>query len=128
MENVSKPEVSKEWLHLKLQDPCNQERVIGRALLAIYKNQTQSEQDQTITKVCNGVGFCKPDARVGSIAARMYQAHAKLDQWIIDVWMKPARDGKPRICKYAEQLNVIANTKYAALIARRPTIKYVVTL
>ena len=128
MENVSKPEVSKDWLHLKLQDPRNHERVIGRALLAIYKNQTQSEQDQTITKVCNGIGFCKPDARVGSIAARMYKAHAKLDQWIIDVWMRPAKDGKPRICKYAAQLNDIANVKYSNLLARRSTIKHVVIL
>jgi len=117
-ENVVKPEVSKVWLAEKLADPQNQERVIGRALLAIYKNQTLSEQSQTVTKVNNGIGFCKPDARVGSIGARMYKAHTKLEPWVIEIWMRPAKDGFPRICKYATQLNAIAAEKYHMLLEK----------
>jgi hypothetical protein len=117
MNTPNKPAVTKEWLAAKIkEDPS---RTIGRALLAIYKNQTLNEQSVSSTIVQNGVGFCKPDARVGTIGARMYKAHARLDQWCIDVWMKPARDGYPRICKYANQLNAIAEEKKKAIESRR---------
>lgn len=108
-----KPEVTKEWLAFKVA--ANPHKVIGRALLAIYKNQTFAEQSTNSTKNENGIGFCKPDARVGSIGARMYKAHAKLEPWIIDVWTRPAKDGYPRICKYAAQLNTIAQMKAASI-------------
>jgi hypothetical protein len=106
-----KPHITKEWLANKLQDQQQREKVIGRALLAIYKNQTMQEQDATCTTNKNGIGFCKPDARVGSIGARMYKAHGKLATWVIDVWMRPAKDGMPRICKYWQQLDQIAKLK-----------------
>ena len=118
IEGLVKPEVTKVWLANKLANDLTREKVIGRALLAIYKNQTYEEQSQTITKVNNNIGFCKLDARVGSIGARMYQAHSKLDQWLIDIWMRPAKDGLPRICKYANQLNEIAADKYKMLVEK----------
>ena len=117
MNNPNKPAVTKEWLAAKIQE--NPNRVIGRALLAIYKNQTMSEQSASSTIVQNGIGFCNPDAIVGTIGARMYQAHARLDQWCIDVWMKPAKDGYPRICKYADQLNNISEDKRKLIGERR---------
>lgn len=117
-EGYVKPEVTKQWLASKLEAKETRAKVIGRALLAIYKNQTLNEQVETITKVNNSIGFCKLDARVGSIGARQYKAHAKLDQWIIDVWMRPAKDGYPRICKYVSQLNDIAEQKYHMLLGR----------
>jgi len=117
MNTPNKPAVTKEWLAAKIKE--NPNRVIGRALLAIYKNQTMSEQSASSTIVQNGIGFCKPDARVGTIGARMYQAHARLDQWCIDVWMKPAKDGYPRICKYADQLNNISEDKRKLIGERR---------
>ena len=117
MNTPNKPAVTKEWLAAKIkEDPS---RTIGRALLAIYKNQTLNEQSASSTIVQNGVGFCKPDARVGTIGARMYKAHSRLDQWCIDVWMKPARDGYPRICKYADQLNAIAEDKKKLICNKR---------
>jgi hypothetical protein len=119
MEHLAKPQVTKDWLVTKLSNEADRNRVIGRILSAIYKNQTFGEQVATTTKVNNGIGFCKPDARVGSIGARMYKSKGTLDKWVVDVWMKPARDGKPRICKYAEQLNSIAEEKYKALSERR---------
>ena len=111
MDTIVKPAITKEWLANKLKDEQNREKVIGRALLAIYKNQTAQEQNTTCTTNKNGIGFCKPDARVGSIGARMYQSHAKLDKWVIEVWMRPAKDGMPRICKYWQQLQQIAEQK-----------------
>lgn len=116
MNTPNKPAVTKEWLANKIKD--NPSRTIGRALLAIYKNQTLNEQSASSTIIQNGIGFCKPDARVGTIGARMYQAHARLDQWCIDVWMRPARDGYPRICKYADQLSTIAEEKKKMLHER----------
>lgn len=97
--------VTKEWLAEKVKE--NPHRVIGRALLAIYQRQTYQEQSATATRVHNGIGFSKPDARIGSIGARMFNAN-KLAQWVVDVWLIPAKDGLPRICKYANQLNDIA--------------------
>lgn len=106
MEAHNKPVVTKEWLNAKLQE--NPIKVVGRALAAIYKNQTANEQASTSTKYNNGIGFAKPDARVGSIGARMFNARGTLQQWVVDIWMRPAKDGLPRICKYANQLQYIA--------------------
>lgn len=110
---TTKPEVTKEWLAAKIAtDPS---KVIGRALLAIYRNQTALEQSNSTTRFSNGIGFCKPDARVGSIGARMYEAHARIEPWVIEVWARKAKDGYPRICKYVEQLNAIATAKQSML-------------
>ena len=101
----TQPIVTKEWLAKEVA--ARPAFVTGRALLAIYSNQTSVEQSHTSTIQKNGIGFCKPDARIGSIGARMSQAN-KLQQWVIDIWVRPAKDGLPRICKYAAQLNDIA--------------------
>lgn len=101
--------VTKEWLAAKVAaDPYH---VIGRALLAIYQNQTSQEQANSTTFFKNGIGFAKPDARTGAIGARQFAA-GKLADWVVNIWKK-VPDGKqfPRICKYAEQLNKIAQAK-----------------
>lgn len=108
-QHTNKPVVTKEWLATKIKE--NPIKVIGRALAAIYKNQTAIEQSTTATRVNNGIGFCKPDARVGSIGARQFNAHGTLDAWLVKIWMQPAKDGYPRICKYASQLQDIAEQK-----------------
>ncbi len=85
--------------------------VIGRALSAIYRRQTDAEQSQEHTITRNGVGFAKPDARIGSIGARQFNKDGTMQQWIVDIWMREAADKFPRICKYANQLNDIAVQK-----------------
>lgn len=105
----TKPIVTKEWLAERLKQ-SDYKFVIGRALLAIYNNQTDREQNFTHTIEQNGIGFCKPDARVGSIGARAFKA-GKLPDWVVNVWMVPTKNGLPRICKYASQLNDIAVEK-----------------
>lgn len=107
--STNKPTITKEWLANKvLENPC---KVIGRALVAIHRNQTDAEQINLTTTKQNGIGFCKPDARVGSIGARMYNSKGKLDSWVIRIWLQPAKDGFPRICKYTNQLQAIAQAK-----------------
>ena len=101
--------VTKEWLATQVRVDAN--KVIGRALMAIYKRQTQAEQQATTTKNQNGIGFSKPDARVGSIGARMFMSHGRLDAWIIQRWTRPTKDGMPSICKYAKQLDEIAEER-----------------
>jgi len=109
----NKPKITKEWLANKIKE--NPNKVIGRALLAIFQNQTFAEQTIQETKAANGIGFAKPDARVGSIGARMFATYGTLQNWVIEVWMRPAKDGYPRICKYASQLHDIACAKKARL-------------
>lgn len=99
--------LTKGWLANKIA--LQPQRTIGRVLVALYNEQTSAEQRSTVTKQFNGVGFSKPDARVGSIGARDYAAHGTLPQWQIDCWSKPDKSGYPRICKYVAQLSSIAN-------------------
>lgn len=108
-QTINKPIVTKEWLAARVAVDPN--KIIGRALAAIYKHQTVLEQSCTATIAANGVGFSKPDARVGTIGARMFNAHGILQPWVIQVWSRPTKDGYPRICKYANQLQQIAESK-----------------
>lgn len=101
--------VTKEYLVSKIKD--NPNKVVGRALLAIYKRQTGTERQLRKTKIRNGVGFSKPDARIGSQGAYYYMNFSSLPDWLLTIWVRPSKDGNPRICKYAKQLNQIANEK-----------------
>lgn len=85
-------------------------KVLGRALVAIYNNQTNEEQSSGSTKLLNGVGFTGPDARLGTKAAKAFLATNTLPDWLAKIWLVE-KSGYPRICKYARQLNAIANAK-----------------
>lgn len=110
--------ITKEWLAVRLATK-DKIRVIGRALLAIYKMQTESEQQSEKTTKSNGIGFSKTDARIGSIAALMYANKGTLEQWVVDAWVIP-KHGYPRLCKYSNQLNAIAQERQlkAAIFSR----------
>jgi len=114
----NKPIVTKDWLANKIKEDPN--KIIGRALAAIYVRQTGFEQSITGTVEANGVGFSKPDARIGSIGARMYHSHGALQAWVVKIWSTPAKDGYPRICKYANQLQQIADEKRERLRRDKP--------
>lgn len=110
MENEVKGiKVTKEWLAIQLN--INKEKVIGRSLMAIYKRQTHDEQNGNATIKKNGIGFAKPDARIGGIGARQYMNGGKLEPWLVEIWMRLAKDGYPRICKYVMQLEQIAEER-----------------
>lgn len=88
--------------------------VIGRALVVLFEHQTTSEKASNSTKITNNVGFTQADARSGTITAKYYLKHKTLLAWQMDRWMKPARNGTPRIVKYWRQLNAAAAAKAAA--------------
>ncbi len=95
-----------------LNDDTKRPHVIGRALVALFHNQTRDEQATNDTKVNNTIGFTGTDARDGSITAKYYIKHKTLLPWQIDNWMKDFR-GFPRITKYHRQLNLAAQAKAA---------------
>lgn len=106
------PIVTKDSLNKLLQQP-NRQHVIGRALVAIFGNQTAQEQNSDATILDNNIGFTGADARSGSLTAKAYKRNGFLQEWQIAKWIKPAKDGFPRLCKYHKQLNAIAEKKAA---------------
>lgn len=106
---MTKAIVTKDFLQEKISQ--NPAKVIGRALVAIFNHQTESEKASNATRLSNGVGFTGTDGRIGAITAKYYLKHGTLLDWQIANWLKINRRGEPRILKYANQLNTIANGK-----------------
>ena len=100
--------VTAESLNGMLQDPVKRPHVIGRALVALFRRQTEAERQANDARVWNTVGFSGADARRGSLTAKYYMKHHNLLDWQIEQWMRPTRNGLPRVCKYWRQLNEIA--------------------
>lgn len=113
--------VTKDWLRAKVwinPAPHNSDWplltptapvVVGRALVAIQNRQDANEVGVTLN--LNGRGFAKPDANVGLRCAVHFQKTGTLLPWMLEVWTKPAANGYPRICKYSNQLNEVANER-----------------
>lgn len=109
--------VTKDWLRAKLwlgaYDPAaltpNAAVVVGRALTAI--NARQDADERGVALKLNGRGFAKPDANLGHRCATHYQHTGTLLPWMLLVWVQPTKNGYPRICKYVEQLNIVANER-----------------
>ncbi len=98
--------------HMLANDnPAYVQAVIGRALLSLLDRQTEDEKVCNDTREWNAVGFSGADARSGSLTAKFYAKHGKLLDWQVEKWTKPAKNGYPRLCKYAKQLNEIALEK-----------------
>jgi len=105
------------------------ETVVGRALWSLFMRQNKDEQSSNITNHNNGIGFTGADAHSGSITAKYWKkwgnlGYAKGDKWRLEKWTKAPKNSKggyPRLCKYAEQLNEIANEKMAADNAKSTT-------
>lgn len=76
------------------------EHVIGRALVVIFRNQTNVEKSANVTVNHNAIGFTPADARSGSMTAKSYFKKGSLQSWMIDKWMKHNEKGIPRIAKY----------------------------
>lgn len=100
--------VTREWLRDKIAE--QPERVIARALIAIYERQTSEEQMGGYTKFNNGRGFSGADAELGTKCAKAALA-GELKPWMVKIWSSVTRTGFPKICKYARQLNEIAEAK-----------------
>lgn len=86
---------------------------IGRALVHLLRRQTEAEQRSNTTMIYNNIGFTGADARSGSITAKYYIKHQRLEDWQIERWLKPGKSGYPRIAKYWRQINDEAEKKAA---------------
>jgi len=107
--------VTKETLKSMLENTNRDyaQKVIGRGLLVILNNQTEEEQCQAATKENNGTGFTGFDAKSGTLTALFYQKHKKLENWMMNKWLKTDKKGYPRLCKYHRQLNEAAEARIA---------------
>lgn len=77
---------------------------VGRALVHLFKRQTEAERQVNTTAVHNMRGFTPADARLGSIAAKYYIKNKKLLDWQIAQWLKPNAKGSLRLEKYHRQI------------------------
>ena len=89
-------------------------RIIGRAVLALFKRQTEDERKDNTTRVHNRRGFKPQDAREGSITAKYFIKHGTLQDWQVRKWTKTNEMGEMRITKYWRQLNEEAVARRAA--------------
>lgn len=107
------PIVTKDSLRemLNSSDEAYVAKVVGRALVAIFNRQTESEKASNHTEQHNGVGFAGCDARSGTLTAKSFLKNKTLLDWQVERWTKLAGNGYPRLCKYVKQLNEIALTK-----------------
>ena len=88
---------------------------IGRALVVVFNNQTESEKTVNTTNVDNGVGFTGADAHSGSITAKYFLKHGTLLDWQVERWTKRNRKGTMRFAKYWRQLDAAAQAKVRKL-------------
>lgn len=86
-------------------------RFVGRALVAIFNFQTETEKQVSDTRELNGVGFTGADGRSGCISAKYFLKHQRLEDWQVERWLKPNRRGVRRIAKYWRQLDRVAKSK-----------------
>jgi hypothetical protein len=98
---------------LEEADTTKRAHIIGRALVALFDRQTDAEQQRNDTEVLNDIGFAGSDAKAGSLTAKYFLKHRTLLDWQVEKWMKPTKNGYPRICRYARQLNEVAEYKNA---------------
>jgi hypothetical protein len=105
--------VTRESLQAMLdnQDPEYVKRVVGRALVAIFNNQTEDEKTVNNTEVNNGIGFSGADARSGTLTAKTFLKQKTLNDWQVQNWTKRGKNGFSRLTKYSKQLNAIAEMR-----------------
>jgi len=105
--------VTRDTIARMLKNPNRKyvETVVGRALVALLQRQTRDEQRSNDTREHNGVGFSGADGRSGTLTAKSFMKNGGLLDWQLARWTKPAKNGYPRLAKYAKQLNEIALEK-----------------
>ncbi len=93
---------------LEMADEGKKAQIIGRALLVLFKRQTEHEKSANTTDVHNNIGFTGADGRSGCIGAKYFIKHGTLQDWVIEKWMTRGKTGYSRIAKYHAQLNEAA--------------------
>lgn len=84
---------------------------VGRALVVIFRNQTDAERQSNVTNQDNGVGFTGADAHSGCLTAKSFLKRGTLQDWQIEKWTKRNRKGTMRLAKYWRQLDAEAQRK-----------------
>ena len=87
---------------------------IGRALVHLFRRQTEAERDMNTTCVENMRGFTGADGRRGALTAKYYIKHKQLLDWQMEIWRRPNKNGVPRLAKYWAQINEEAQKKASA--------------
>lgn len=99
-------------------------RVVGRALVVLFENQTQAEKQVNTTNVDNGIGFTGADGRQGCISAKTFLKNSRLARegrfkgplladWQLERWTRKKANGYSRITKYWKQIDAAAQRKAA---------------
>jgi hypothetical protein len=109
---MSKQIVTAEFIKAEIskEDPAYVAKFIGRALVALFNRQLEDEKSTNDTRHENSKGFSSSDAKSGTLTAKYFLKHKTLESWQVEKWTREER-GRPRICKYARQLNEIAEEK-----------------
>lgn len=92
----------------------NNDKAIGRALMALTARQTLDEQIGETTRYQNGMGFRPCHAVMGTSMANWFQTKGFLSAKQLAYWRTEQKDGKMRIEIYANQLLLVAKEKAAA--------------
>lgn len=87
------------------------DKAVARALVALYKRQTEDEKAIGMTKHNNGKGFTAAHGEIGSSMAKFYIQNGFLTKKQIEYWRKPTEKRGMRIALYVGQLLEIANSK-----------------
>lgn len=103
--------ITRNSLQEMIENCQDKGKIIGRALLVVFRNQTNDEQNQNITRIHNNKGFTPADAHSGCIHAKYFLKHGTLADWMIEKWMKKNEKGIMRIAKYHAQVDVAAKEK-----------------
>ncbi len=102
--------ITRQWMvdYINKAKPERVNTMVGRALVGIFRRQTDHEKATNTTKVHNNIGFTGADAYSGSMSAKSFMERGTLMDWQVERWIKPNKRGVPRIAKYHAQLNDIA--------------------
>lgn len=90
---------------------------IGRALVHLLNRQTEDEKAVAATRHDNQRGFTSGDAKRGTITAKYYVKHRRLEAWQISYWLQEDRKGRTRLGKYYRQIAEEAKKKAVAKAA-----------
>lgn len=91
---------------------------VGRAIVALDNEQTESERQTKEVLRNNQKGFTPADAYMGTSMAAWYTENKFLSKKQLEYWRKPNAQGIPRICKYWKQLQKIAMEKHGIISLR----------
>lgn len=98
------------------------DKAVARALVILFNNQTNTEQNSEQTINRNGEGFRPCHARMGTSMAQFYLRKGYLTPKQVAYWRKPMACGNARIAVYWKQLAIAAEAKKATQKVMTPEV------